>query len=128
MKPLEERRAKSSPYRDVAGLLRSFEYAAAMATVSGPGDMTGVEIERKRAIIEGFLVQSQISFLESYFDSAVVAHEWRDDTASTALLDLFTLEKAAYEVCYEAANRPTWIGVPLRGLSRIADRILAAPT
>ncbi len=40
------------------------------------------------------------------------------------LLDLFLLEKAAYEVCYEAANRPTWLGVPLRGLAALAERLL----
>jgi maltose alpha-D-glucosyltransferase/alpha-amylase len=40
------------------------------------------------------------------------------------LLDLFLIEKAAYEVCYEAANRPSWIAVPLSGLSGIADRML----
>ena len=42
-----------------------------------------------------------------------------------ALLDFFMLEKAAYEICYEAANRPAWIGIPLHGLARIAARIVA---
>ncbi len=40
------------------------------------------------------------------------------------LLDLFLLEKAAYEVCYEAASRPTWIDIPLRGLTLISDRLI----
>jgi maltose alpha-D-glucosyltransferase/alpha-amylase len=43
--------------------------------------------------------------------------------AEAALLDLFLLEKAAYEVRYEAANRPAWLGVPLRGLAALADRL-----
>ena len=43
--------------------------------------------------------------------------------AEAALLDLFLLEKAAYEIRYEAANRPGWIGVPLRGLATLADRL-----
>ena len=42
-----------------------------------------------------------------------------------ALLDLFLIEKAAYEVRYEAANRPTWIGLPLRGLAALAERVTA---
>jgi maltose alpha-D-glucosyltransferase / alpha-amylase len=42
-----------------------------------------------------------------------------------ALLDLFLLGKAAYEICYEAANRPAWIGIPVHGLARIAARIVA---
>jgi len=41
------------------------------------------------------------------------------------LLDLFLLQKAAYEICYEAANRPAWVGIPVRGLARIAPRIIA---
>jgi maltose alpha-D-glucosyltransferase/alpha-amylase len=44
--------------------------------------------------------------------------------AADALLDLFTLEKAAYEICYEAANRPAWLSVPLRGLAQVAARLL----
>jgi maltose alpha-D-glucosyltransferase/alpha-amylase len=40
------------------------------------------------------------------------------------LLDLFLLEKAAYEICYEAANRPGWINIPLRGFNEIAMRVL----
>jgi maltose alpha-D-glucosyltransferase/alpha-amylase len=49
---------------------------------------------------------------------------WVPAGAEAALIDLFLLEKAAYEVRYEAANRPTWIGIPLRGLEEIAGRIL----
>jgi maltose alpha-D-glucosyltransferase/alpha-amylase len=41
------------------------------------------------------------------------------------LLDLFLLEKASYEIRYEAANRPAWIGIPLAGVARIASRLLA---
>jgi maltose alpha-D-glucosyltransferase/alpha-amylase len=44
----------------------------------------------------------------------------------TSLLDLALLEKAAYEVCYEAAHRPDWIGIPLAGLARASRRVLAA--
>jgi maltose alpha-D-glucosyltransferase/alpha-amylase len=46
--------------------------------------------------------------------------------AEAALLDLFLIEKAAYEIRYEAENRPTWLAIPLRGLAGIADRVLAA--
>ena len=48
---------------------------------------------------------------------------WASETAAAALLDLFLVQKAAYEICYEAANRVTWIGVPLRGLAEIAARL-----
>jgi maltose alpha-D-glucosyltransferase / alpha-amylase len=46
------------------------------------------------------------------------------NSANRALLDLFLIEKAAYEIAYEAGNRPSWIGVPLAGLARLAGRIL----
>jgi maltose alpha-D-glucosyltransferase/alpha-amylase len=42
------------------------------------------------------------------------------------LLDLFMLEKSAYEICYEAANRPSWLGIPLRGFADIAKRVLSS--
>jgi maltose alpha-D-glucosyltransferase/alpha-amylase len=49
---------------------------------------------------------------------------WVPKLAEQDLLDLFLIEKAAYEIRYEAANRPTWLAIPLRGLSRIAARVL----
>ena len=53
------------------------------------------------------------------------APRWvQDDAAEAALLDLFLLEKVAYELCYEAANRPDWIWIPLRGFVDIAARLL----
>ncbi len=57
------------------------------------------------------------------------APRWvQDDAAEAALLDLFLLEKVAYEICYEAANRPDWLGIPLRGFVAIAARLLHIPT
>ncbi len=49
---------------------------------------------------------------------------WVEPSAEAALLDLFLIEKAAYEIRYEAANRPTWLGIPLHGLQRIIERVL----
>ena len=51
-------------------------------------------------------------------------HRWVPPEAEGALLDLFLLEKAAYEIRYEAANRPSWLGIPLGGLHAIAARLL----
>ena len=48
----------------------------------------------------------------------------QDDAAEASLLDLFLLEKVAYELCYEAANRPDWLWIPLRGFADIAARLL----
>jgi len=52
-----------------------------------------------------------------------VAYDGNGDKAAEALIDLFTLEKAAYEVAYEIANRPPWLIVPLRGLAEITQRL-----
>jgi len=110
--------------RDVAGMLRSFEYAAAMAGNAGPGDITDAARARKKILIERYLLASQEAFRTAYASAtAEIPHRWRTAADAAALLDLFTLEKAAYEVCYEAANRPAWIGVPLRGLATLADRL-----
>lgn len=109
-KPLEIRRAKSSPMRDVAGLLRSLHYAAAtigMAT-------------------DDFTHQSSATFLKSY-RLVEQSARWRwtaNAQQETDLLDLFLLEKAAYEICYEAANRPSWLPIPVRGFAGIVQRVL----
>ena len=67
---------------------------------------------------------SEHSFLAAYREAAKgVAHCWQSVGAESALLDLFVLQKAAYEMAYEAGNRPAWLHVPLRGLEAIAARL-----
>ena len=123
-KPLDQRREKSSPLRDVAGLLRSFEYAAAFAAKAGPVDMSEEAQLRKQLIIQRFAPASQAAFLSAYREAAYAGALKIDQEAERALLQMFVLEKAAYEVCYEAANRPSWIPVPVNGMANIADQLL----
>ena len=121
-KPLAERRRKMSPLRDVAGLIRSIEYAAAMGLKSGPTDVGEAGEARKRAIVGRYLPAAKQAFLHAYHREAVrIDHQWANDDGEASLLALFTIEKAAYELCYEAANRPTWIGVPLGGLADLVN-------
>ena len=128
-KPLDERRAKMSPLRDVAGLLRSIDYASAVALRSGPTDIGEAGELRKADTVARYLPVARMAFLAAYRDAARgIAHQWSDDQGEEALLDLFTFEKAAYELCYEAANRPTWIGVPLAGLAELAKTLVAEST
>ena len=126
-KPLDARRARSSPMRDVAGLLRSLGYVAAFAGRGGPTDLAADATGRAQEVLERFLPQASATFLAAY-QSAVTpdlrGQPAADTLAGSALLRLFILEKAAYEICYEAANRPAWIGVPLEGMARIADALL----
>ncbi len=125
-RPLSERRAKGSPLRDVAGLLRSFDYAAAVAAQAGANSSAAAApAERRVALLEQFRERASGSFLEAYREVERAAPvRWAPEDVQAALLDLFLIEKAAYEILYEAANRPTWIGLPLRGLANIADRLL----
>ncbi len=69
-------------------------------------------------------MSSENAFLAAYAQaSRPLPHEWSSPEDWRRLLDLFLLEKAAYEVCYEAANRPTWLSVPLQGLAALAVRL-----
>src|SRR5690606_8241579 len=116
---LAQRRAKSSPWRDVAGLIRSYDYAAYFSANSGPSDLSEQALAHRQRLLERYVPESRAAFLHAYRAQAP------DNTAADALLDLFTLEKATYEICYEAANRPAWLIVPLRGLTQLAARLLA---
>ena len=118
-RPLAERRRKMSPLRDVAGLLRSIDYAAAMALKSGPAAVGPAGAGTKRELVGRCRPAAKQAFLEAYRRAARIDHRWTHDDGEASLLTLFTIEKAAYELCYEAANRPTWIGVPLAGLAEL---------
>jgi maltose alpha-D-glucosyltransferase/alpha-amylase len=117
---LEARRAKSSPLRDVAGLLRSFDYAATAAL--DPKNMTAARLssEDREVFLTQLRKSAQKVFLGAYFPSS-------GQERNSKLLEFFLIEKAAYELLYEAANRPTWLPIPINGLSRLADRILRTP-
>jgi maltose alpha-D-glucosyltransferase/alpha-amylase len=117
-RPLEARREKSSPMRDVAGMLRSFDYAAAMARGQLAPEPRAAEA-RLDELLSEFRAAASRAFLGGYAGAGGAIDE--------RLLDLFLLQKAAYEICYEAASRPTWLPVPLRGLNVLADRLLAGP-
>lgn len=114
-KPLAERRDKDIPLRDVAGVLRSFDYAAAVGQQNLPASSEADE-DRARERYAAFRESAVSAFLRGYGGE--------EDMSAQPLLDLFVLEKAAYEIAYEAANRPQWIGVPVAGLARAAERLL----
>jgi maltose alpha-D-glucosyltransferase/alpha-amylase len=115
-RPLAERRAKSSPLRDVAGMLRSFDYAFAKAG-EGASDTTVALFANTRQRVRQ-------AFMQAYREAAPTLHNKREPVESIdALIDLFTLEKVAYEINYEVANRPAWLGVPLRGLIELAGQL-----
>ncbi|KQT85185.1 maltose alpha-D-glucosyltransferase [Aurantimonas sp. Leaf443] len=115
---LEERRAKASPLRDVAGMLRSFDYAAfAARDKAGPADEVTMARLKERA--EAWRDAVSRSFLENWSAASGIALE---DEGTQALLDLFTLHKAFYELRYEAAMRPSWLSIPLSGILALLEK------
>jgi maltose alpha-D-glucosyltransferase / alpha-amylase len=123
-RPLAERRAKISPLVDVAGLMRSLDYA--VATTLDPKTPTSAPLpEATRAkFIKRLRDGAQEAFLDAY--RAGVGDLPGLDNVD--LLNFFMLEKAAYELVYEASNRPTWLTIPLHGLHRLMGRILGEET
>jgi maltose alpha-D-glucosyltransferase/alpha-amylase len=123
-RPMGERRIKRSPMKDVAGMLRSFCYAA-YATLPGyagrsvlrPEDLPVLEPAARR-----WLAWSQAAFVRGYLDAVRPANLLPDALNDLeVLLDAFVLEKAIYELGYEMSARPAWVRIPLRGiLSRFA--------
>ena len=113
---IEERRRKSSPLRDVAGMLRSFDYARAVAlerAVALRPDLT----ERLGAAFEDWHRSARDAFLDGYRAGSRTARSVPKAADEFARLsDLFEIEKALYEVRYELANRPLWLLVPAQGL------------
>ena len=125
-RPLEYRRAKTCTLRDVAGLLRSLSYAGAAAQ-SSTENAPQQTADRKRTLFERFRAHAVEAFLTQYRAAAANApHPLVGATHEQGLLDMFLIEKAAYEIRYEAANRPTWLALPVRGLAAIASRVLGA--
>ncbi|HLT04958.1 MAG TPA: putative maltokinase, partial [Pseudomonas sp.] len=125
---LETRRAKHSPYKDVTGVLRSFDYAAALALRNAQGSDSSEEASRaRRAIADAYLRQSRTAFMSAYrAATAELPHAW-DEVGEAAALSLFGIEKAAYELRYEARYRPDWLLVPLHGLVDLCGPLLENP-
>jgi maltokinase len=112
-RPLLERRRKRSPLRDVAGMLRSFAYAA-----------TAGEIQRGTPAPEGWEERTRESFLAGYFGAVEPSLLPPGEANARTLLTVFELEKAVYELRYELNNRPDWVGIPVAGIARLLEEPL----
>lgn len=106
LRPMNERRLPDIALRDVAGMLRSFDYAAGAYEQATPGSSRSEWAAASRA-----------AFLEGYTERAGDAV-----TAHRAVLDAFELDKAIYEAIYEARNRPEWLSIPVSAVQRLAGR------
>jgi maltokinase len=109
LRPMTERSRPDSPLRDVAGMLRSFDYVAGAFALDHPGrSATDWALACRRAFVSGY--------------SASMGHNLREDRL---LLDAFEIDKAIYEAIYEARNRPAWLPIPVAAIARLAERASA---
>lgn len=116
---LEERRSRNSALKDVAGMLRSFNYAAWTALFR-QADFNPQAIERLTDYAADWERSTVAAFMSGYREGIEGCAVWPEDNdTATTLLEAFTLEKALYEIAYEVANRPDWLGIPLRGVLRL---------
>jgi len=108
LRPLSERTAPDLALRDVAGMLRSFDYAARHSTV-------GLDPEDRRTLAaQAWAAACREAFLDGYAQGGA-----EDPREFAVLLRALELDKALYEVVYETRNRPTWLGIPLGAVRRL---------
>ncbi len=106
LRPLKERSRPDVTWRDVAGMLRSFDYVAGTHQLQHP---------EQAGPAGSWAVSAREGFLAGY-----ASRSGRDIASSQALLDAFELDKALYEVVYESRNRPGWLPIPTAAVSRLA--------
>jgi maltokinase len=117
-KSLEERRTPAHPLRDVAGMLRSYDYAARHLLVNGKAVSGRPEQLEYRA--QEWADRNRGAFCRGYAEAGGV-----DPAAHEVVLRAFEFDKAVYEVMYEARNRPSWLHIPLSSIAALSD--LPAP-
>jgi maltokinase len=108
LRPMHERSEPDVTLRDVAGMLRSFDYVAGSIALARPADAAAAgewASAARRAFVDGY-----------------IEHSGNDVRANRALLDAFEIDKAVYEAIYEFRNRPDWLSIPVTAVRRLAAR------
>jgi len=109
LRPMNERRRLDSPLRDVAGMLRSFDYVGGSLVVTGA---TG-----NSEAVDEWVEGSRAAYVRGYTDA-----RGQDLSAEQAIVDAFEVDKALYETVYEVRNRPHWLPIPLTAIARLSTR------
>ena len=124
---LEQRRCKAPAARDVAGFIRSIDYAINTALDRAP-NLSPAEHAALDQRIRSWGVRLTKAFWESYRESISETNIWpAKEEQSRRLLKLFMLEKALYEIEYELSNRPNWAHIPLNATLRILEEQSLVP-
>ena len=120
---LSERRLKHSPLRDVAGMVRSFHYAAHNALVhQASSALREEDLPALEQWARFWYVWVSAIFLRSYLEAVAPAHLMPENPEQLKiLLDAYLLEKAIYEIGYELNNRPDWVRVPIQGIFQLME-------
>jgi maltose alpha-D-glucosyltransferase / alpha-amylase len=121
-RPLEERRKKRSPLQDVAGMLRSFHYAAYAPLLQHENEkrLSQQELQALAHWAQYWQKWVSATFLKAYLEVSRKSNFIPKDREELALLlDLYLLDKAVYELGYELNNRPSWVGIPLDGILQL---------
>ena len=121
-RPLRERRAKHSPLRDVAGMVRSYHYASHAARMEYRSQHPQAEDDHLRTVGRAWYQWVASRFLAGYFQAMENAPCLPSDPAQQQrLLNAYVLEKAIYELAYELNNRPDWVRIPLEGILELVE-------
>lgn len=118
-KPLADRIEPDSPWRDVAGMLRSFDYAAHAVEADVESDEEGRAQIAYRAA--EWADRNQREFLAGYVEVSGRTKDGKISPEQHVLLRAYQADKAVYETVYEARNRPSWIGIPLGAIARLTE-------
>ena len=123
-RPLSERRIKRTPIRDVAGMLRSFDYAAhaALFEQHERGAISTETMDRIEPWARFWTHWTSVVFLKAYLGSAGQG-EFLPKTSKElkTLLEANLMDKALYELGYELNNRPAWLRIPLQGILQLVE-------
>jgi maltose alpha-D-glucosyltransferase / alpha-amylase len=121
-RPTSARRIKRSPLRDVAGMLRSFQYVARAATAARADQGLNEPSAPLEAAVERWRRWAEVAYLAGYLETPGIDRLLpTEPTGIVGLLDTLLLEKALYELSYELASRPDWVLTPLEGVLEIID-------
>lgn len=121
LRPLADRNRPDLALRDIAGMLRSFDYAARHTTTCTAAG-TGVRTTITNAWADSWAGACVKAFLDAYTDAC-----GRDPRDDAVLLRALELDKALYEAVYETRNRPTWVRIPLEAVARLLSAVPPAP-